>query len=108
DEISSTLALDVSPATWPVGRAAEFAGTYDFHARSLRVEGDLAQSDPRMVTLGEELELAQAALPEFDRQSFLEGHLTPIYFGSAIKEIGVADLLNALAGYGPPPRAQSA
>lgn len=108
DEISSTLALDVSPATWPVGRAAEFAGTYDLHARSLRVEGDLAQSDPRMVTLGEELELAQAALPEFDRQSFLEGHLTPIYFGSAIKEIGVADLLNALAGYGPPPRAQSA
>lgn len=108
DEIASTLALDVSPATWPVGRAAEFAGTYDLHARSLHVEGELSQSDPRMVTLGEELELAQAALPEFDRQSFLEGHLTPVYFGSAIKEIGVADLLNALAGFGPPPRAQSA
>jgi peptide chain release factor 3 len=108
DEVSNTLALDTSPATWPVGRAAEFAGTYDLHTRDLRLTQDLAQSEPRMVALGEELELVQAALPEWDEDSFRAGHLTPVYFGSAMKEIGVLDLLNALSRFGPPPRAQSA
>ena len=108
DEVSSTLALDCSPATWPVGRASDFVGTYDIRARELHVSETLAQSDPRMQALGEEMDLVQAALPEFDLESFNAGHLTPVYFGSAIREIGVADLLNALAGYGPKPRAQSA
>jgi peptide chain release factor 3 len=108
DEVSSTLALDCAPATWPVGRAAEFVGTYDVKSRELHVSQDLAQSDARMQALGEEMDLVRAALPEFDLESFNAGHLTPVYFGSAMKEIGVADLLNALAGYGPPPRAQSA
>ena len=108
DEVSSTLALDCSPATWPVGRAATFVGTYDVRARDLHVSETLAQSDPRMQALGDEMDLVRAALPEFDLESFNAGHLTPVYFGSAIREIGVADLLNALAGYGPPPRAQTA
>jgi peptide chain release factor 3 len=108
DEVSSTLALDCAPATWPVGRAAEFVGTYDVKSRELHVSQGLAQSDARMQALGEEMDLVRAALPEFDVESFNAGHLTPVYFGSAMKEIGVADLLNALAGYGPPPRAQSA
>ena len=108
DEVSSTLALDCSPATWPVGRAATFVGTYDVRARALHVPETLAQSDPRMQALGDEMDLVRAALPEFDLDSFNAGHLTPVYFGSAIREIGVADLLNALAGYGPPPRAQTA
>jgi peptide chain release factor 3 len=108
DEISGTLALDVSPATWPVGRGGAFAGTYDIWSRDLHVAPALPQSDERMIALGDEMDLVRAALPEFDRASFLEGHLTPVYFGSAIKEIGVADLLNALVAYGPPPRAQKA
>ena len=108
DEVASALALDVAPATWPVGRAADFVGTYGLGSRELRVSETLAQSDPRMVALGEELELVQAALPEFDRESFAAGHLTPVYFGSAMKEIGVADLLDALAAFGPKPRAQTA
>jgi peptide chain release factor 3 len=108
DEVSSTLALDCAPATWPVGRAAEFVGTYDVKSRELHVSQGLAQSDARMQALGEEMDLVRAALPEFDVDCFNAGLLTPVYFGSAMKEIGVADLLNALAGYGPPPRAQSA
>jgi peptide chain release factor 3 len=108
DEIASTLALDTSPATWPVGRAAEFAGTYDLHTRDLRLTQGLSQSDPRMQALGEELELVQAALPEWDAASFAAGHLTPVYFGSAMREIGVLDLLDALARFGPKPRAQIA
>jgi peptide chain release factor 3 len=107
DEIASTLALDVSPATWPIGRAADFVGTYTLASRDMQVTTELSQSDPRMIQLGEELDLVRAALPEFDLESFNAGHLTPVYFGSAMREIGVADLLNALAGYGPAPRAQS-
>ena len=58
--------------------------------------------------MGDEVDLVRAALPEFDRESFNAGHLTPVYFGSAIKGIGVDDLLDGLAEYGPPPRAQPA
>ncbi|RBM07161.1 peptide chain release factor 3 [Novacetimonas cocois] len=107
DEISSSLALDTSPATWPVGRAGKFVGTYDLYRRELHTTEKLEQSDPRMIQLAEELELAQAALPEFDRESFNAGHLTPVFFGSAMKEIGVTDLLDALASFGPPPRDQA-
>ncbi|MCL2427681.1 MAG: GTP-binding protein [Alphaproteobacteria bacterium] len=108
DEIASSLALDTAPVTWPVGRAADFAGTYDLRRREYRLTQDLAQSDPRMIATGEEIDLVRAALPEFEVAPFAAGHLTPVFFGSAIKQIGVADLLDALAEFGPPPRAQPA
>jgi len=108
DEIASTLALDTAPVTWPVGRAAAFAGTYDLRARAMHLTKELPQSDPRLQALADEVDLLRAALPEFDLGAFNEGHLTPVYFGSAIKGIGVADLLDGLAEYGPPPRAQKA
>ncbi len=108
DEVASALALDTAPVTWPVGQAATFAGTYDLRKRTMNLLSELPQSDPRMQTLGEEIDLVRAALPEFDRDSFLAGHLTPVYFGSAIKGIGVGDLLAGLAEYGPTPRAQPA
>jgi len=108
DEIAASLALDTTPATWPVGRAAEFAGTYDLRHREMHLTAPLPQSDPRLQAVADEVDLVRAALPEFDRDSFLGGHLTPVYFGSAIKGIGVNDLLDALAEYGPPPRNQPA
>jgi len=108
DEIASTLALDTTPVTWPVGRAAEFAGTYDLRQRAMHLTADLPQADPRLQAVAEEVDLVRAALPEFDLESFNAGHLTPVYFGSAIKGIGVQDLLDGLAEYGPRPRAQPA
>jgi len=108
DEISSALALDTAPVTWPVGRAATFVGTYDLRRRHLNVAQELPQSDARMVALGEEVDLVHAALPEFNEEEFAAGHLTPVFFGSAIKDIGVLDLLDALAEFGPRPRAQPA
>ena len=108
DEVSSALALDTAPVTWPVGRAAEFAGTYDMRKRTYHLTSDLAQSDPRMIAVAEEIDLARAALPEFEVEAFYQGHLTPVFFGSAIKHIGVSDLLDGLAEYGPKPRAQPA
>ncbi|HUD58537.1 MAG TPA: peptide chain release factor 3 [Acetobacteraceae bacterium] len=108
DEIASTLALDTAPVTWPVGRAAEFAGTYDLRARQMRLTAALPQSDARLQALADEVDLIRAALPEFELEGFNAGHLTPVYFGSAIKGVGVTDLLDGLAEYGPPPRAQKA
>ncbi len=108
DEISSGLALDTAPVTWPVGRAAGFAGTYDLRRREYRLTQDLPPADARMIALGEELDLVRGALPEFEVAAFAAGHLTPVFFGSAMKEIGVLDLLDGLAEYGPRPRAQPA
>ena len=108
DEIASTLALDTAPVAWPVGRAATFVGTYDLRGRALHVTPELPQADPRLQSLGDEVDLVRAALPEFDRAAFNAGHLTPVYFGAAIKGIGVNELLDGLAEYGPPPRAQIA
>jgi peptide chain release factor 3 len=54
----------------------------------------------------EEFELAQAGYPEFDLDAFRNGDLTPVYFGSALKNFGVAELIAAIAGFAPPPRPQ--
>jgi peptide chain release factor 3 len=108
DEIASTLALDTAPLTWPVGRASGFAGTYDLRRHALHLTPTLTQSDPRLIALADEVNLIRATMPEFALDAFNAGHLTPVYFGSAIKGIGVGDLLNGLAEYGPPPRAQQA
>ena len=108
DEVANTLALDTAPVTWPIGRAATFAGTYDLRTREVHTAEPLSQSDDRMIAMAEEIDLARAALPEFELDGFNAGHLTPVFFGSAIKEIGVTDLLDSLVAFGPPPRAQPA
>jgi len=58
--------------------------------------------------IGEELALVREACKPFEFTSFREGHLTPVYFGSALKNFGVSDLIDALASFAPPPRAQAA
>ena len=50
--------------TWPVGRAADFAGTYDLRARALHLTAELPQSDPPLAALADEVDLIRAALPE--------------------------------------------
>jgi peptide chain release factor 3 len=125
DEIEKTLALDSAPVTWPVGRGRDFIGTVDIETGGVRLlEGDagsagklremsvaeMAALNPNLdaASLGGELDLVREACKRFDAKSFREGHLTPIFFGSALKNFGVGDLLNALAGMAPSPRAQEA
>jgi peptide chain release factor 3 len=123
DEIEKTLALDTAPMTWPIGRGRDFVGTYDMRSGAVRlIEGDgkinelhhmsvekIAQArghiDP--VALREELALVQCACKKFHLPTFLEGHLTPIFFGSALKNFGVSDLLEAIGDLAPAPRAQN-
>ncbi len=122
DEIEKTLALDTAPMTWPIGRGRDFAGTYDIATGDMRLlEEDGKTSVPQPLdlallasrnsmldakTIAEELALVKDACRRFDFASFREGHLTPVFFGSALKNFGVKDLLDALATFAPPPRAQ--
>ncbi|WP_025310550.1 peptide chain release factor 3 [Roseicyclus elongatus] len=129
DEIQENLAIDVTPASWPIGVGRDFLGCYDLiHdrlelmdradrnkvAESVKMEG---LDDPRLddhipadllEKLREEVEMARELLPAMNRQSFLEGHLTPIWFGSAINSFGVKELMDGIAEYGPQPQVQTA
>jgi len=121
DEVEEKLALDTAPITWPIGRSKSFCGSY--HLASNRVRGPdsedaITVNGPQSVAdrlpenereaFVEEVELAREACRPFDRQAFLEGHLTPVFFGSALRNLGVRDLINALADFAPPPRDQVA
>jgi peptide chain release factor 3 len=123
DEIEKTLALDTTPMTWPVGRGRDFLGTYDISTGGIRLlEGggaktgaaeniDVAELAGRNANLDvneitEELALVKEAGKSFDLASFREGHMTPVYFGSALRNFGVGDLLEGLGKFAPPPRAQ--
>jgi peptide chain release factor 3 len=123
DEIEKTLALDTTPMTWPVGRGRDFMGTYDVVNGGVRLlEGggaktgqaeqiDIAELGTRNVNLDvgaikDELELVREACKPFELDSFREGHLTPVYFGSALRNFGVGDLLEGLGKFAPAPRAQ--
>jgi peptide chain release factor 3 len=124
DEIEKTLALDAAPLNWTVGRGRSLAGAYDIRAKRLIPFGLDAEpivaagsDDPRVAALLpehergqalEELNLAIEGLKRFDEQAFLEGHMTPVLFGSALKDFGVKELIDALAEFAPPPRAQAA
>jgi peptide chain release factor 3 len=122
DEIEKTLALDTTPMTWPIGRGRDFAGTYDLATGDMRLiseDGKTVERQPLdlaalaakntmldVKAIAEELALVKDACKPFDFASFREGHLTPVFFGSALKNFGVKDLLDALAAFAPAPRAQ--
>ncbi|CAN5385436.1 peptide chain release factor 3 [soil metagenome] len=129
DEIADMLALDVCPMSWPVGMGGEFEGVYDLYANQLsRPTGDSREylgkpedysglDDPKLAAglspegmdrLREEAELAQGGYASFDAEAYRNGDLTPVYFGSALKDFGVAELIAALALHAPGPRPQPA
>ncbi len=124
DEIEKTLALDTAPVTWPIGRGKDFAGTYNLAQNTIRrLDGEveatpvsgpedklfdelLSQYD--VDEWREEVELAREGLRPFDLAAFREGHLSPVFFGSALRNFGVRDLIDSLGAIAPPPRAQEA
>ena len=124
DEIEKTLALDTAPMVWPIGRGRGFRGTYDLHhQRITRLDEDpegIAVSGPddpiidtfvdadTVAKWREEMDLVAGAAGQFDLEAFRHGTLTPVYFGSALKNFGVRNLLDALVAHAPPPRAQQA
>jgi peptide chain release factor 3 len=129
DEIEQTLALDATPASWPIGSGRDFLGTYDLFRQSLllfergmenRVVEPIRCSglaDPvlaarlpasAIAVLREQVEMAQGLCPPFDLEGFRQGHLTPVFFGSALNNFGVRELLRGVAELAPSPRPQPA
>lgn len=127
DEIEQTLALDVTPASWPIGMGRDFLGCYNLWKDNLvllaRSKGDIPAAgepcdgidDPKLdsqlpahavAKLREDVEMARALCPEFDAESYLAGHMTPVFFGSAVNNFGVRELLHGLAEQAPRPRPQ--
>ena len=130
DEVADALQLDVAPMSWPVGMGGLFEGIYDlannvlhrpaqdatgaFEGDSMPVGGlndpdlDGLISADGVALLREEAELAVAGYAPLDEDAYRAGDLTPVYFGSALKDFGVEQLIDALARFAPPPRPQPA
>jgi peptide chain release factor 3 len=128
DEIERTLAIETAPMVWPVGRGRDFRGTYDLvqsegQPRIRQLEHDpegtpvSGPDDPAIAALmdedavaawRDEIDLVETACGKFDLAKFRDGTLTPVFFGSALKNFGVRDILEALIAYAPPPRSQKA
>ncbi len=119
-EIEDKLALDVVPMQWPCASGRRFKGMADLASNMFlpfTAEGEhgaaLALGSAEMAAsiddqdlfeeYSEEVELARE-YGEFNEQSFREGHMTPVYFGSALKKFGVLQLIDALAQYAPKPQ----
>ena len=125
-EIEETLALEVVPLSWPIGSGRDFKGCYDLlNDRLLLMErGATAEAevcnglnDPKLdallpadlvAKLREDVEMVRGVCPAFDRQAYLEGIQTPVFFGSAINNFGVRELIDGLVAYAPSPRPQPA
>jgi peptide chain release factor 3 len=117
DEISDQLQLECAPMLWPAGMGLNFQGVFDvtsdeflrFGSGERIPNAQLASvlSPELLARLEEEVALARGACPAFDLEAYRTGHLTPIFFGSALKNFGVRELLDALARHAPSPRAQA-
>ena len=123
DEIERELGMAVVPFTWPVGMGKLFHGVYDRREDRMRVfspgEDKAGGDDEILAGLGNaeaikrfgaeyeqaqgEIELVAGATPEFDRELFLAGKQTPMFFGSAINNFGVQEVLDALVDLAPAP-----
>ncbi|RME35966.1 MAG: peptide chain release factor 3, partial [Gammaproteobacteria bacterium] len=124
DEIEQVLGIRCAPVTWPIGMGRNFRGIYHLETGRVRLfesrqaaksgEGELHEGldDPQVAqalgplreALEEELELVAGAGHAFDRDDFLAGRLTPVFFGSALNSFGVRELLDCLVEQAPPPQ----
>jgi peptide chain release factor 3 len=123
DDIESVLGIDCAPLTWPIGMGRDFIGVYDLREQAVRLFDD-AHPDGRLVALddpaldgrlrgthaelAEELELVREAAHPFDREAFLAGRQTPVFFGSALRTFGVRQLLDTFIEVAPPPQPRAA
>ena len=120
DEIERTLGMPCAPLTWPVGQGKLFHGIYDLRTERMRVfrPGEDRVGDDEIVTAKSvlaarfghewqtahhEMELIQGAAHPFSREDFLAAHQTPVFFGSAINNFGVREVLDALVDLAPSP-----
>lgn len=123
DEVESVLKIRCAPLTWPIGMGKRFKGVFDLRSNTTHLftathggkiqEGELIEglNNPRLdevigsqaEELREEIELVLGASHEWDQEAYNRGELTPVFFGSAINNFGVKELLDAFVEYAPAP-----
>lgn len=124
DEIEQVLSIRCAPITWPIGMGKQFKGVYHLQEDAIYLyqpgknlqaqdsEKIIGLNNPQVdevlggfaAELREELELVRGASHPFDHEEYLAGRLTPVFFGSAINNFGIQELLNAFANYAPAPQ----
>ncbi|MFV0366092.1 MAG: peptide chain release factor 3 [Mangrovibacterium sp.] len=123
EEIEAQLKIRTRPLSWPINSGADFKGVYNLYNRSLNLFDPNVQeiepgflfedlNDPKLEEhigsdaemLREELELVEAVYPEFDRSEYLAGELAPVFFGSALYNFGVQELLDTFVEIAPSPQ----
>ncbi len=129
DEVEQKLGLRVTPMSFPIGMGYDFKGIYNIWEKKINLfsgdnkttisEGvqlddvsspqlDKIVGEKAANTLREELELVYEVYPEFNRQEYLEGLLQPVFFGSALNNFGVKELLDAFIEIAPQPQPKKA
>ncbi|HAF87880.1 MAG: peptide chain release factor 3 [Legionellaceae bacterium] len=124
DEVETVLNIQCAPVTWPVGMGKRFKGIYHLYQDKVYLyqPGQNAQKQQAVIIEGlnnpgldellgemaqelrDEIDLVKGASHAFDVTDFLAGKLTPVYFGSAINNFGIKELLDDFATYAPPPK----
>ena len=127
DEVASKLQLDPSPLYWPAGSGGRFKGMAELASQTFlpyakKVPGaevdeghpdavSMPEAEARgyldpaeMAELNDAVELIEGGFKPFDRAAFVEGHMTPVLFGSALRHFGVDQLLAAIGEYAPAPK----
>ncbi|MEZ5104723.1 MAG: peptide chain release factor 3 [Draconibacterium sp.] len=123
DEIEEQLKIKVRPLSWPINNGPDFKGVYNIFNKSLKLfNPDIQEIQERIKfedissplledyigndakILREELELIEGVYPEFEREPYLEGNLAPVFFGSALYNFGVQELLDTFLKIAPPPK----
>jgi len=129
DEVEQKLGLTVTPLSFPIGMGYDFKGIYNIYEKNINlfsgdskrnIEDTIAFNDIRnpelekiigtdtAETLRENLELVNGVYPNFDKQRYLEGSLQPVFFGSALNNFGVREMLDCFIEIAPSPRAKKA
>src|SRR5699024_2909134 len=127
DEVEEVLKINCAPVTWPIGMGRDLKGVYhiledyihlyDDEERGTTSKGRVIQGldskeldevigEERANAFREEVELVQIASNEFDLEEYRAGRLTPVYFGSAITNFGVQEMLDGFVQIAPPPSVQ--
>ena len=128
DEVEIKLGLRVTPLSFPIGMGYDFKGIYNLWEKNIHIfESDQKRKiakkieyrsldDPDLNAaigqksideLNESLELVEGVYPKFDQQQYLDGELQPVFFGSALNNFGVQELLDCFIQIAPPPLAKS-
>ncbi len=128
DEVEDILKIDCAPMTWPIGMGKRFKGVYHIYRDAVHLfspnhggkvaEGTVIEGldNPELDALvgdqadelREEIELIKGASHTFNIEEYLQGKQTPVFFGSAINNFGIKELLDAFAQYAPMPQSRKA